>query len=124
MIKVKEFLDKNFKHKETKSRIKSNGHYFVNGSWIYNILQTKKLEFKKADKIGYLNNCITCICNDEKLQINIIIDGKNVNQYTSFTTSEDVERGEPDEFGYYSRSTDYEIINYIQHYINILNTLK
>lgn len=122
MIKVKEFLDENFKHKETVSYLKTDGHYYVDGAWLYSIKQSKKIDYK--DTPSKLDNCINCNCNDETLNINVIIEGKNVNQYNQFTTSLKIERGEADKFGYYKRSTDEEIINYIKHYLNILNSLK
>lgn len=123
MIKVKEFLDTNFKHKETLSTIKENGHFYVHGSWVFTVKQNKKIEYKNTNLFG-LDNCITCSCDDETLRINVIVEGRNINQYNEFTTSMDTERGDPDKFGYYERSTDEEIIQYIQHYIDILNSLK
>ncbi len=122
MIKVKEFLDNNFKHKETTAELKNDGHYNVKGAWSFRVIQKKKVDFKKD--IYTLDNCISCIIKDEVLKINIVKEGKNVNQYDMFTTSMDADREETDDFGYYKRSTDDEIINYIQHYMNILNSLK
>lgn len=123
MIKVKEFLDENFRHNETTSSLKENGQYNVYGSWIFTIKQNKKLDFKSTNVFG-LDNCITCRCNNEILHINVIVEGKNITQYNEFTTDLEVERGDPDKFGYFKRSTDSEIIHYIQHYMDILNALK
>jgi len=122
MIKVKEFLDKVFKHKNTTAVLKANGHYNVNGSWLYAIQQKKHIEYK--EKPILLDNCILCSCNDETLSVRIILYGKKVGQYNNFYTYEHIIRSIPDEYGYFARSTDEEIIGYLQHYINILDKFK
>lgn len=50
----------------------------------------------------------------------IVIDGKSVSKYSYLQTYEHIPRGEPDINGYYARSTNEEIIKYIDGYLKII----
>lgn len=103
MIKVKEFLDRNFLSKEkSTSELKKNGHYEIYGSWSYPTLDFNSKFY------------IDCRCNNETLRINVF--GKK-NLYSYFQTYQHIPRGEADINGYYQRSTDAEIIRYIESYM-------
>ena len=134
MIKVKEFLDANFQHKNVINKdgtsspastatLKSNGQYDVHGSWLYSVKQEKGLEYKYRAPL-LCDNCISCSCIGEVLNIDIIVDGKKVGYYNSITTSKSVPVGEADERGFYDRWSDKEVIHYLQSYVDILNKLK
>ncbi len=135
MIKVKEFLDKNFSsYGKSTATLKKNGHYEVHGQWSY-----KRLDYLIGDNVVYgVSNKkisrsifyntsfaslisykfeITCSCNNETIQINIIENGKFIGKYGYFQTYEHIPRGEVDVNGYYVRSTDDEIIRYLKSYM-------
>lgn len=103
MIKVKEWLDTNF-FGSGEAVLKENGHYNVGGEY----------GFPKERKSG--EDYISVSINNET----IIVGNMNVkgmkNLYNYLQTYEHLERGEPDENGYYKRSTDEEIIRYINTY--------
>jgi len=115
MIKVKEYLDENFiSYIQSSATLKDNGHYNVTGSWGY------PKGYPKTEN----ENWIVCHCNNETLQINVIIDGKGAGYYGYLQTYEHLPRNGPDQHGYYVRSTDEEVIRYIDQFyskINILN---
>lgn len=126
MIKVKEYLDKKYYSDGTNtSSLKSDGHYEVHGGWEYpkGITESESIRFQTESKsnpqmINWVpKNQITCSCNNETLQIRmIIIDGKNVTKYGYLQTYKHISRGEPDKNGYYARSTNEEIIRYLDSY--------
>jgi len=128
MIKVKEYLDEHFKSViPSTSTIKVNGHYNVQGSWIYpfDYEQTEFIE-NSEQFYNHLKNLtvISCSCNNETLILRmIVIDGKNVGIYGYLQTYEHLPRGEPDKYGYYMRSTDEEIIKYLNGYYQQINEL-
>lgn len=107
MIKVKEFLDKEFiSHYPSTAEIKKNGQYCVHGSWSY---PTK--EWNDDFYIG-------CLSNNETLVFQgIIRNGKGIGLYGYLQTYLHIPRGEPDNYGYYARSTDEEIIQYLKSYM-------
>lgn len=109
MIRVKEFLDENFYKDDgcldSTATIKANGQYSVHGHWHY----PKKIDWQKS--------FISCSCNNETLyRIICVIDGKSVGYYSYLQTYLHILRGDPDEHGYYRRSTDDEIIKYINEF--------
>ncbi len=109
MIKVKEYLDKYFHPKEkSTAEIKRDGHYKVFGSWIYPPLSDE----------NYNNNIdsIWCSCNNETLIIHIMINKKFSGFYSYLQTYSHIPRGEVDRYGFYARSTDEEVIKYINMY--------
>lgn len=122
MIKVKEYLDANLFSKEKSSaEKKSNGHYQVFGHWVYpegwNGEKNKFEEWcslpEKDRKEFVPSNHISITINNETIIVgNIFIDGK-CGPYHYLQTYEHIPRGEPDQHGYYARSTDEEIIKYI-----------
>jgi hypothetical protein len=115
MIKVKEYLDRYFYSiDKSTSILRKNGHYGVFGDWSY-----PKRENMPIDKYGFFTkdaNYIKCCCNNETIQIFVIINGKSVGLYSYLQTYEHIPRGEPDSHGYYRRSTDEEVIKYIDGY--------
>ena len=122
MQKVKEFLDANFKHKNTTETLKEDGHNDVRGVWLYTIKQGKGLDYKNTTTM--FDNCISCHCKDESLFINIVVNGEKAGYYDSVTTSLDIPVGEPDEKGFYDRWSDEEVIHYIKSYMDIINQYK
>ena len=110
MEKVKEFLDANFKHKNT-------------SAWIYTIKQNKGLDYKSQDTF-LLDNCISCYTKYESLYITIIINGVKAGHYDHVTTSIDEPLGEPDERGFHNRWTEGEVIYYIKFYMDVINQYK
>ena len=83
MVKVKEFLDKNFTYlDEGLISKKDNGHYYILGAWMY----TK----------GSSN--IHCNINDESIEINVFISGRLEKEYRLDT---------------YERNTPEEVMEYI-----------
>lgn len=105
MIKVKEYLDKNMYIIESEVFTRNNRGVF--GKWQYpkDIIQYS--DFKTCDYIW-------CVCNNETIQINAIVDNKSINIYGYLQTYLHIPRGEPDWNGYYARSTDEEVIKYIE----------
>ncbi len=115
MIKVKEYLDKYFHSKEkSTAEIKSNGHYSVHGSWIYPEVSEK---YYNDMYQGYLDvNSIWCTCNNETIQIHVIANKKYIGIYGYLQTYAHIPRGDADNHGFYARSTDEEVIKYINMY--------
>ena len=109
MLKVRDYLDQ----KMTPDGVsyvgkKPNGHYQVFGSWIHNID----------------NNQIKCTINNETITIAIILNYKHSGLFGYLQTYEHIPRGEPDIHGYYQRSTNDEIIKYIEeHYFQKITQL-
>ena len=101
MLKVKEYLDEHFS-RVGKCTVEGNGVY---GSWIY----PKGCE-PDVDHISlHINN--------ETITNRIYIDGKYVSKYSYLQTYQHIPRGKPDINGYYRRSTDDEVIRYIDSYL-------
>lgn len=137
MIKVKEYLDKNFYQCEKCSaEIKKNGHYKVFGTWEYpkGISQSERERFNNEAKFDpqmknwIAKNQMIFSINNETLFIKaIIINNEAVSKYGYLQTYEHIPRVGPDINGYYARSTDEEIIKYIDEFyqkINITDTRK
>ena len=129
MIKVKEYLDTYFYQYDgdkSTATLKSDGHYEVHGYWEYpkGIAKSENDRFKENFK--NLNDWIPkdqmeLSINNETLSIRmIIIDGKSVSKYGYLQTYKHISRGLPDDNGYYARSTDEEIIKYLESYYNII----
>jgi hypothetical protein len=133
MIKVKHFLDEHFDSTtKSTSELKKGGHYCVHGQWVFRVFYTKINEeniiysIGKKTRFSVLYNThltkiskfeIRCFCNNETIQIHVLDDGKFVGRYGYLQTYQHIPRGEPDDFGYYQRSTDEEIIKYIESYM-------
>ena len=142
MLKVKEYLDKYF-YSDGTNTISGSG---VSGAWEYpkGIKESERKRFdknKKNDphiKKWVAKDQISLYCNNETLQIGmVIIDGKSASIYGYLQTYQHIPRGEPDKNGYYARSTDEEVIRYIDGYFvriklrernwklkNIINKIK
>jgi len=134
MIKVKEYLDTYFyQDDEDKSTatLKSDGHYNVQGYWEYpkGIAKSEEKRFKE-DNIRDWNSWnpkdqMELSINNETLNIRMfIIDGKSVSKYGYLQTYKHIPRGLPDDNGYYARSTDEEIIKYLESYYNIIARVR
>lgn len=116
MIKVKKYLDENFiSTRPVIANLKSDGHYSVHGQWGYNF---------DLDSNTGAKNSIWCSCNNETIQINIVIDGKLDGWYGYLQTYKNLHRGKPDRHGYYARSTDEEIIKYIEYFKQKIDKYK
>lgn len=107
MIKVKEFLDKEFiSHIPSTAELKKNGQYEVHGLWSYPTKEWSNDFF------------IRCLINNETIVFQgIVKNGESVGKYGYLQTYLHIPRGEPDIHGYYRRSTDEEIIRYIKSYM-------
>ena len=127
MIKVKEYLD-TYLYTDGKSTaiLTSNGHYCVHGFWEYpkGICESESNrinEHLKTDpslKDWIPKDQMSFFCNNETLSIRmIIIDGESVSKYGYLQTYAHLPRTRPDENGYYVRSTDEEVIKYIDSYL-------
>lgn len=128
MKKVKEWLDKNLiMVGESSCELRNNGHYCVHGQWIYpknwygnlgfdnfmNLSNEERLNYKSPDHISVNINNETIIVG------NMSVDGV-WSRYHYLQTYEHIPRGEPDEHGYYKRSTDEEIIEYINSFLQLI----
>lgn len=125
MIKVKEYLDKYlFQCGECSAEIKSNGRYNVLGCWEYpkDIIKSEQERFYGNYKNWEPKDQMSFFINNETITIRmIIINGKSVSKYGYLQTYEHLPRIEPDENGYYVRSTDEEIIQYIDSFYKIIS---
>lgn len=118
MIKVKEYLDNNFYWEEkSTATLKGHGHYDVQGHWGY----PKDKPITSKGHFTYDANYIRCDCNNETIQINVIINGHSAGYYGYLQTYEHLPREGPDINGYYVRSTDEEVIRYIDTFYNMIN---
>jgi hypothetical protein len=122
MIKVKEYLDKEFRQmwdaKEVVADLKKNGHYCVHGAWIY----PHDFEYPPADdrRLGVidLKDHIGVHINNETILLDrIVIDGVCPGKYGYLQTYEHIPRIGPDKNGYFARSTDEEVIRYIDKFL-------
>lgn len=124
MIKVKEYLDKYlFQCGECSAEIKSNGHYNVLGAWEYpkDIIKLEQEKFYDNYKNWKPKDQMSFFINNETISIRmIIINGKSVSKYGYLQTYDHLPRIGPDENGYYVRSTDDEIIKYIDSFYKII----
>ncbi len=133
MIKVKEFLDANFiQIGECTAEIKSNGHYNVQGTWCYKwieIINPHYIPKSQENENLYLmpekmvEFGITVSINNETMYgMHIVANGEYFGEYGYLQTYEHIPRGEPDDNGYYRRSTDVEIIRYLQKYMALIDS--
>lgn len=119
MKKVKKYLDKNlFCTEKSICELKSNGHYGVQGSWVYPknydeiydkysiLIRQGEPNLKSPDHICVYINNETIIVGD--ISVNGIW-----SKYHYLQTYEHIPRGEADVNGYYQRSTEKEIIKYL-----------
>lgn len=127
MIKVKEWLDENLFQAEWNchAELKSNGHYNVQGSWIY------PKDWKPMDSDAFrglspeereerLKNTPDHMCiqiNNETMIVGNMCANNKWSIYNYLQTYEHILRGEPDVNGYYARSTDEEAIRYLDSYL-------
>lgn len=110
MIKVKEYLDDNFyRIQKCIVELKSNGHYSIQGTWFY----PKECVIQNSNLTDYI---ILNINNETIMFHTIKINGKYEGIYRYLQTYEHLSRNKPDINGYYARSTEQEIINYINSY--------
>lgn len=109
MLKVKEYLDKNFfSNMPSTAVLKEDGHYNVLGNWGY-----PKVQNWKKDTLWLR-------CNNETIVLDMVIDGKSVSKYGYLQTYSHLPREQADENGFYAQSTDEEIINYIEMFLTII----
>ena len=117
MRRVKDYLDENFfPIGEIKTIERQNGHLGVFGEWVYpkNWIPMTVEEFNNGKEE---QDYISLLINNETIIVGrICIDGKFCSKYHYLQTYEHIKRGEPDKNGYYARSTDEEVIKYIDSY--------
>lgn len=115
MKKVKEYLDRNL-IRDGKSTCyqKDNGHYSVQGSWYYpKEWKQNKIQISFDSSPDHIQITI----NNETIIVgNMSVDNK-WSHYHQLQTYQQIERGLPDDFGYYARSTEDEIIRYIDTFL-------
>lgn len=141
MIKVKEYLDANFfqsdGYDKSTAELKKNGHYMIFGGWEYPKDIRKKSEdrWKRENledpsmKNWIYDDQIWVTCNNETLSINmVIVNGESYGgspcRYGYLQTYEHISRGEPNECGYYARSTDEEIIKYLDGFLQQIKQIE
>lgn len=129
MIKVKKYLDEHFKLMEpSTATLKADGHYSVFGDWIYpfNYKSWKPTIKNKGQYIRDPNlTVISCSCNNETLLLKMtVIDGESVGIYGYLQTYKHLPRERPDKHGYYEKSTDEEIIKYLDGYYQQINKVS
>ena len=121
MRKVKEYLDEYFYPEgEISTTERTNGHLGVFGTWIYpkNWKPVSNEEFYNGKKNS---DHITLSVNNETILVDrICINGKYCSKYSYLQTYEHIPRGLPDSNGYYKRSTEEEVIRYIDSYYQII----
>jgi hypothetical protein len=118
--KVKEYLDKYFEPLDISTiGEKDNGHYCVHGSWVFERGDTTA----KYDENGSKDfTKISVNINNETIMFKLqMVNGENVGKYSYLQTYKHIPRGEPDINGYYKRSTDDEIIQYIDNMIKSIS---
>ena len=117
MKRVKEFLDKYFEPSDLASTIeeKKDGHYCVHGSWAFRRGNTDITYSEEGVPIWTEDfTTISLNINNETILFMLqMVNGKNVGKYSNLQTYGHIPRGEPDENGYYRRSTEDEVIKYI-----------
>ena len=117
MKKVGEYLDKYFHITEDgrSSNINSKGEF---GHWCYphpDLIIYKKSNYPfESEKLP--QNSMTISCNNQTMQFNVIVDGEYQCTYGYLQTYDHIPRGEADSQGYYARSTDEEVIGYIEKF--------
>lgn len=122
MIKVKEYLDKNlFCTWSIDSKLKKNRHYDVSGTWIYP-KNWEPRDFNSWNKLSeeekkLIPDHISVNINNETIIVGNICVNNEWSIYHYLQTYEHLPRGDADENGYYHRSTDDEIIKYIDGYL-------
>ena len=117
MLKVKEYLDRKFKG-DPDNHISGKG---VFGEWCYphdDNLETNNERF--MDGLPPKDRIVLSINNETIIVARIVINGKFCSKYHYLQTYKHIPRGEPDQHGYYARSTDEEVINYIDGYLQEL----
>jgi hypothetical protein len=110
MKKVKKYLDENFiKGEDNKIILGGNKEdkEVILGDWSYE---------------GKNESCVCVTINNETLQLRCKLNGKYIDTlYGYLQTYKHLPRGEADKNGYYKRSTDEEVIKYIEIYVNKVN---
>jgi hypothetical protein len=118
MRKVKEYLDEYFyPDGEISTEERKNGHLGVFGCWVYP--KGWKPEDWNAGK-KEIDHIAVSINNETILVDRICINGKYCSKYGYLQTYEHLPRGLPDNNGYYQRSTEEEVVRYIDSYFQIL----
>lgn len=120
MRKVKEYLDKYFfPMDEHTIKERKNGHLGVFGNWQYP-KNYKSISYEESLLIDFKNyicpDHIRCFCNNETMTFDISINNKYAGYYGYLQTYEHLPRNGPDKHGYYQRSTDEEVIRYIDSF--------
>lgn len=125
MRKVKDYLDKYFfPMDEITTEERKNGHLGVFGFWQYP-KDYKSITYEESKLIDFKNyicpDHIRCFCNNETMTFDISINGKYSGYYGYLQTYAHLPRIGPDEHGYYKRSTDEEVIRYINSFYRIIS---
>jgi len=118
MKKVKEYLDKNLIASEGphSCELKENGHYGVQGHWVY----PKDYDPSKYDLELPSRDHMSIIINNETILVGNMSAGGKWSTYNYLQTYEHIPRGKSDDNGYYARSTESEVIKYLDSYFKII----
>ena len=121
MKKIKEYLD--FicgEDKESVLRLKDNGHYECFGYWVYP-KNYKGVGLEEWSKLSEEERTIApdhmiITINNEKILCGNMSANNEWSIYHYLDVYEHLPRGEPDVNGYYQRSTEEEVIKYLDSY--------
>jgi hypothetical protein len=127
MIKVKEYLDLNFKQIGIISAdLKKNGQYNIQGNWQYPLdyVFNNSIEREIDGRFITQDHIEITINNETIILAKVLINGIFCSKYHYMQTYLHIPRGEADINGYYARSTDDEIIGYIDGFLKIIQNKK
>jgi hypothetical protein len=120
MKRVREYLDRHFCPVGSSTMMeKKNGHCSVFGSWKYprdwEPVSMEEWNSMSEVKMSTKDHICVNINNETIIVGNTCVDDQ-WSKYQYLQTYEHIPRGEPDENGYYRRSTEDEVIRYIDGY--------
>jgi len=126
MKKIKEYLDKRLHcNGGNVIRPKKNGHYELHGIWVYpkNYKGTDWNEWNEMtdEQRKISRDHMSISINNEKIIVGNMCVNNQWSIYHYLDVYEHLPRGEPDEHGYYQRSTEEEVIKYLDSYYQRIN---
>lgn len=115
MREVKKYLDKNFHIIESSLNERSSKDRGVFGHWEYpKGYNDMDRDIINKDGSFNISDHIICYCNNETIQFRATLNNESILLYGYLQTYPHIPRGEADKNGYYRRSTEDEVIKYIE----------